>query len=710
VTHTKRSRRTTERSIFSEDDRLLLSCIAELFYRCRQVERYIEPIANQPMYAAPAKTIRDLIEEGRRDTQNGIRQSASVRLRSETRTDLLFDALRLIAKRFSRAHERLSVFPSVGVRPEAPEMLRRVLRPKPVPTILLTSLFNALEFNFAPEFLERRESVLQLAMCDFASPAAWAILAHEVGHALDHGEVRDIAYAIVDRLRKPKAKEVVRDLAEEIFADLVAAKLLGLAPILAAIAMERCVFDERLGYWSARGRKEKIHRIHPLMTWRLRVLHEAAVDVETKRELGEELAASETAKRFRLRLDMPDGAQRQLLEDRDEQHFERWIVPLVEQLRPLVDRLNLPNQPIDADSVKRVVSRLASNHPINAQGRPKAALRNLLSEYGRRAHTYPREFYMMANEFREDPMPIPALLLATHFRRRQILDEFLREPAHVAEQDASEEFCENMSRLDALAETSIRMLTVHGELLETLPPEDAHLDDLPQIAFPRSASRYTRVGREANLLSDLQILSRLVAEDEYLLFVTPIVDPLSQVGPSSLDVRLGSIARIMRVVGKTHLDLNSGEDIRQHFEEYRISADGLVLHPGQFALATTLEYFRFPADLAGRLEGRSTLARLGLQVHSTAGFVDPGYAGTLTFELANAGNLPIRIPPGFRLGQICFFPVRGVQVPYGNKLHRKYDDSLTVGVPMLSREPESRRRKVASSRVTVSYYRNLREE
>jgi dCTP deaminase len=198
------------------------------------------------------------------------------------------------------------------------------------------------------------------------------------------------------------------------------------------------------------------------------------------------------------------------------------------------------------------------------------------------------------------------------------------------------------------------------------------------------------------LLSDIQILSRLIADDEHLLFVTPIVDPLSQVGPSSLDVRLGSIARIARVAGKTHLDLNSNEDMHQLFLEHRISAEGLVLHPGQFALATTLEFFRFPADLAGRLEGRSTLARLGLQVHSTAGFVDPGYSGTLTFELANAGNLPVRIPPGFRLGQICFFPVHGVQVPYGNKLHRKYDDSLTVGVPMLHREPESQRRKLAS--------------
>lgn len=696
MTPTKRLHRTTEPLIFSEDDQLLRSCIAELLYRSSQVKKYIEPISSQQMYAAPAQTIRALVDEGWHDTQAGVRQSGSKNLRRETRIDLLFDALRLIAKRFNRAHERLGVFPSVGVRPEAAEMLRRMIAPKQVPTILLTSLFNALEFNFAPEFLERRESVVQLAMCDFASPAAWAILAHEVGHALDHGQVRDIAYDIVERLRKPKAKEVVRDLAEELFADLVAARLLGPAPILAAIAMDRCVFDERLGYWSPRGRKEQIHRIHPLMTWRLRVLRAAAGDAETVRILSEELAAAERAKRFRLQLDVPDRSQRRLLADRDEQHFQRWIVPMVEHLLPLVEGFDLPKPTIDVESVNRVVTRLANNHPVNAQGRPKAVLRDLLGEYARRAHVHPRDFYMMANQLREEPMRIPTLLLGTHLRRRELFNDFLRDPARLGDHDATEEFCSSLSRLDALAETSIRMLAVHAELLETLPAEDAHLDDLPEVAFAKPPSSVARVGREVNLLSDFQILSRIIADDQHLLFVSPIIDPLSQVGPSSLDVRLGSIARVTRVVGKTHLDLNSDEDMQQHFEEHRISARGFVLHPGQFALATTLEYFRFPADLAGRLEGRSTLARLGLQVHSTAGFVDPGYAGTLTFELANAGNLPIRIPPGFRLGQICFFPVQGVQVPYGNKLHRKYDDSLTVGVPVLSRDPESRRRKVAS--------------
>jgi dCTP deaminase len=356
----------------------------------------------------------------------------------------------------------------------------------------------------------------------------------------------------------------------------------------------------------------------------------------------------------------------------------------------------LPEHRLAPDGIQRCVSRLANNQPINAQGRSKEDLRRALAEYREAGlHRHPRDFYILSDEFREEPVPVPVLLIASQLRRRAIFDEFLAHPSQLGDPEATDEFCATLSHLDALTETSIRILTVHHDLLETLPKESANVDILPPIAFPQRTGRSTHAGNEAGLLSDIQILSRLVADDSHLLFVTPVIDPLSQVGPSSLDVRFGSIARTSRIVGKTHLELNSADDIQENYEEHRIPREGFVLHPGQFALATTLEFFRFPFDLAGRLEGRSTLARLGLQVHSTAGFVDPGYGGTLTFELANAGNLPIRIPPGFRLGQICFFRVTGVQVPYGNKLHRKYDDSLTVGLPKLNREPEARR-KVSS--------------
>jgi dCTP deaminase len=113
-----------------------------------------------------------------------------------------------------------------------------------------------------------------------------------------------------------------------------------------------------------------------------------------------------------------------------------------------------------------------------------------------------------------------------------------------------------------------------------------------------------------------------------------------------------------------------------------------VLHPGEFALASTLEFICLPDDIAGRLEGRSTWGRLGLQIHATAGFVDPGFRGSLTFELINSGKLPIKLSPGLRLGQICFFRVHEVQVNYKMKKRSKYADQTGVVPCKAPEEPE----------------------
>ena len=187
-----------------------------------------------------------------------------------------------------------------------------------------------------------------------------------------------------------------------------------------------------------------------------------------------------------------------------------------------------------------------------------------------------------------------------------------------------------------------------------------------------------------NLLSDIQILERLVAEDPQCIFVSPLINPSVQVGPSSLDLRLGSKLEVPITINSTHIDLTlSKEEIRHQIDHYfvtqRVGSDGsFVLHPGEFALASTLEVIRLPRDIAGRLEGRSSMGRLGLKIHATAGFVDPGFEGTLTFELTNAGKLPIKLFPGLRVGQLCFFPVKDLQVSYIEKKQNKYGSKLNV--------------------------------
>jgi dCTP deaminase len=204
----------------------------------------------------------------------------------------------------------------------------------------------------------------------------------------------------------------------------------------------------------------------------------------------------------------------------------------------------------------------------------------------------------------------------------------------------------------------------------------------------------SKIGREKYLLSDSQILERLVETDpNHCIFVSPLIDALNQRGPSSLDLRIGTELKVAERVSRTVLDLRNTESYSEekslYYKTIRIPSTGyFVLHPGEFALASTLEWICLPRDIAARLEGRSSLGRLGLLVHATAGFVDPGYEGNLTWELMNAGNLPIVIPPGKRIGQICFYRTEDVQADYPRKNDPKYNRSSGVGFSNIERDQD----------------------
>lgn len=147
-----------------------------------------------------------------------------------------------------------------------------------------------------------------------------------------------------------------------------------------------------------------------------------------------------------------------------------------------------------------------------------------------------------------------------------------------------------------------------------------------------------------------------------------VVEPFdaSSIQPSSIDLRLGNDFRVFEYSMHPYIDpLASGVDYTKHC----VIEDGkaFVLHPGEFALGTTFERVCLPDNIVGRLEGKSTLGRLGLMIHSTAGYVDPGWDGYLTLELANVANLPILLYPGMKIGQISFtYMSTPVDVPYGS--------------------------------------------
>ena len=138
------------------------------------------------------------------------------------------------------------------------------------------------------------------------------------------------------------------------------------------------------------------------------------------------------------------------------------------------------------------------------------------------------------------------------------------------------------------------------------------------------------------------------------------------VQPSSVDVRLDSLFRVFNNTRYTHIDPAQQQDELTSLVE-PVNGEPFVLHPGEFVLGSTLELCTLPDDLAGRLEGKSSLGRLGLLTHSTAGFIDPGFSGHITLELSNVANLPITLWPGMKIGQLCILRLTSpAEHPYGS--------------------------------------------
>ena len=163
------------------------------------------------------------------------------------------------------------------------------------------------------------------------------------------------------------------------------------------------------------------------------------------------------------------------------------------------------------------------------------------------------------------------------------------------------------------------------------------------------------------LLSDRDITAAI---SEGRLGIEPYDKALVQ--PSSIDVRLDRFFRVFQNSRYTHIDPAQQQDELTSAVETE-GDDPFVLHPGEFVLGSTFESVALPDDLAGRLEGKSSLGRLGLLTHSTAGFVDPGFSGHITLELSNVANLPITLWPGMKIGQLCLFRLSNpAERPYGS--------------------------------------------
>ncbi len=147
------------------------------------------------------------------------------------------------------------------------------------------------------------------------------------------------------------------------------------------------------------------------------------------------------------------------------------------------------------------------------------------------------------------------------------------------------------------------------------------------------------------------------------------VEPFSEamIQPSSIDVRLDRWFRVFENHKYSVIDPRMEQPELTRLLEPE-GDEGFILHPGEFVLGSTYELVSLPDDIAGRLEGKSSLGRLGLLTHSTAGFIDPGFSGHVTLELSNVANLPIVLYPGMKIGQLCLFRLSSpAEHPYGSE-------------------------------------------
>jgi dCTP deaminase len=147
-----------------------------------------------------------------------------------------------------------------------------------------------------------------------------------------------------------------------------------------------------------------------------------------------------------------------------------------------------------------------------------------------------------------------------------------------------------------------------------------------------------------------------------------IIEPFDErcVQPSSIDVKIGPLFRVFRNHTARVIDVK--EDMSELTELVQIPDDGVfMLHPGDFVLASTLERIVVPVDMVARIDGKSSLGRLGLIIHSTAGFIDPGFDGHITLELTNIATLPITLYPNMKVGQVSFMMMTTpADKPYGS--------------------------------------------
>ncbi len=167
------------------------------------------------------------------------------------------------------------------------------------------------------------------------------------------------------------------------------------------------------------------------------------------------------------------------------------------------------------------------------------------------------------------------------------------------------------------------------------------------------------------ILSDKDIKKHLKSGK---IVINPLTNPKIQIQPSSVDLRIGREFKGFRIIRKPCIDPLDQTDLESYMESFYIDeGEPFIIHPGEFALAATYETIKLPNDLVARVEGRSSMGRLGVTMHVTAGYIDPGFHGKITLEISNIGKMPVALYTGQRVCQIVFETMTSPsEKPYGH--------------------------------------------
>jgi len=187
------------------------------------------------------------------------------------------------------------------------------------------------------------------------------------------------------------------------------------------------------------------------------------------------------------------------------------------------------------------------------------------------------------------------------------------------------------------------------------------------------------------ILSDRDIKKAIASSR---IKITPAPDMSTQLGSCALDLRLGNVYRVFDHSRTPYIDPQNPSTLKDVTTEIKVKAgEAFTLHPGEFILAVTEEHISMPDDLAGRLEGRSSIGRLGVVVHSTAATIDAGFRGNITLELANMGRIPVMLYPGMRICSISFEELSSpAEIPYYRKKSAKYSGQKSPEASKISQD------------------------